>query len=112
MKDASHRRRNSRSALVESARAEGLHGADVDVWLVEAVEQDDAVGPGVVELPGHVAEGRVEWGNFHSEGNFQRTFQLADRADQLVLDRVAWNAQVGDDLDRGSIQGRRRRPVR
>ena len=51
----------------------GLHGGRVDVGLVEAVEQDDAVGAGGVELPGDVAERREEWGNFHGDGDFQRT---------------------------------------
>ena len=70
----------------------------VDVRLVEAVEQDDPVGSGRIQLPRDVAERREEWGNFHGEGNFHQLLQLADGGRQLVLDRRARDAQIGDHL--------------
>ena len=85
--------RRSSAEVLSSSAGSDLHGLDVQVGLVEAVEQDQPVGAGLDQLSGQVGQGAEVRAELDRQGDPDGSADLPDHVQVVPLDLAA--AQPG-----------------
>ena len=94
--------------LVRAREVEPRHDLevlDVDVGLVEAVEDHEAVGPGALEPPREVGERRVEGRELDGDRDRDGLPHGRDDGDRAVLDVFARLERIGRELVDVDLEG-------